>query len=199
MVNSRIIHHIYIGSSVPQEMVDYMETAVELNPSWARHLWTADTIGYLGLDYGKLLEIFKKPVHVSDYVRLVAIQKIGGIYLDCDVEVIQPLDSLLCFDAFGAFQDGTEQICPAVFGAVANHPWINWQVENADHYSRPDEPWNVGLMTEAPRAGLTITPTEWFYPWLWNTPKEDRRVNPSTICIHHWKGSWAPWVIRDRT
>lgn len=198
-MNIKRIHHVYTGGEIPAEMHEYMQTALDYNPGWIHHLWTSETISLLGLNYEGLLERFKKPVHVSDYVRLVVIQRLGGIYLDCDVEVVQPLESLLCFDAFGAFQDGSEQICPATFGAVPNHPWINWQIENADAYSKPDQPWNVGLMTEAPRDGLTIVPTEWFYPWLWNTPKEERKVHPTTLSIHHWKGSWAPWVVRDRT
>lgn len=199
MVNNKTIHHVYTGGMIPPEMFAFMETAVKMNPAWVCHLWTAETITQLGLDYETLLNRFKKPVHVSDYVRLVAVQKLGGIYLDCDVEVIQPLDSLLCLDAFGAFQDGSGQICPATFGAIPNHPWINWQIDNADRYSMPDAPWNVTLMTDAPREGVTIVPTEWFYPWLWDTPKEDRHIHPSTLSIHHWKGSWAPWVIRDRS
>lgn len=194
----KIIHHVYAGAEPPPEMTAFMQTAIALNPSWQRVLWTIENIGTLGLDYAALLERFKAPVHVSDFVRLVVVQQMGGIYLDSDVEVIKPLDSLCAFDAVAAFQDSTEQICPAVFGAEASHPWINWQVAHAEQYSRPNEPWNVGLMTDAPREGLSIVSTNWFYPWLWTTPRADRKSQPETLCIHHWKGSWAPWVIRER-
>lgn len=195
----KIIHHVYTGGEIPDEMTRFMQTAIDTNPSWHRMLWTAENLPKLGLNYDELLAIFKAPVHVSDYVRLVAVQEYGGVYLDSDVEVIKPLDSLCEFDAVAAIQDGSGQICPAVFGARARHPWINWQVSRAKEYSRPNEPWNVTLMTDAPGEGVMLVPTETFYPWLWNTPKPERRVTDLTLAIHHWKGSWAPWVERDRS
>ncbi len=176
-----------------------MQTAPSVNPDWKWMVWTDRTISLLGFDYVSLLTRFKKPVHVSDFVRLVAIQKYGGMYLDSDVECVRPFDSLCKYEAVAATQDGTGQICPATFGAGPDHPWINWQIEHADDHSRPDTPWNVALMTDAPRGGLTLVETDTFYPWLWNTPKEDRKITERTLSIHHWKGSWAPWVIRDRT
>lgn len=194
----KILHHVYMGK-VPDNMAAYMQTAIDLNPAWHRILWDEGAIKRLGLNYDELLEMYKAPVHVSDFVRLAAVQEFGGVYLDSDVEVIRPLDSLCAYDAVAAVQDGTGQICPAVFGASARHPWINWQVAKCKEYSKPNEPWNVTLMTEAPNAGVTLVPTDTFYPWLWNTPKSERQVTERTLAIHHWKGSWAPWVERDRT
>jgi len=176
-----------------------MQTALDDNAHWEFKLWTAENLHELGLNYDKLLAIFKAPVHVSDYVRLAAVWQFGGIYLDSDVEVIKPLDSLVDHAAVAAVQDGTGQICPAVFGAYAFHPWIRWQLDHAERYSQPNQPWNVTLMTDVPRAGLTLVPTDTFYPWLWNTPKAERKVTERTLAIHHWKGSWAPWVERDRS
>lgn len=193
-----IIHHVYCGGPIPEKMAAYMATAVAQNPTWERKLWTADNLHELGLNYDKLLKIFKAPVHVSDYVRLAAVFDFGGVYLDSDVEVVKPLDSLLQHGAVAATQDGTGQICPAVFGAYARHPWIKWQLDHAESYSKPDQPWNVTLMTDSPRGGLALVPTDTFYPWLWDTPRENRKITERTLAIHHWQGSWAPWVIRDR-
>ena len=195
----RIIHHVYAGSEVPDDMAATMRTVTDMNPDWSYMFWNADTIPLLGVTYDYLLERYKKPVHVSDVVRLLAVQKYGGVYVDCDVLAVKPMDPLCQYDAVAAFHDGSGQICPAVFGAEPDHPWINWQVEHAAEYSAPDTPWNVALMTAAPRDGLTLVPTAWFYPWLWDTPKEDRKNHPDTMLVHLWKGSWAPWVIRDRT
>jgi len=198
MVIPKIIHFVYCGGAIPVEMLAMMATVTDKNPTFISKLWDNDTMAMEGWDYDELLARFKAPVHVSDYVRLLVIQKYGGIYVDCDVECIRPITSLLQHEAFAAPQDGTGQLCPAVFGAVPNHPWINWQIEHADEYSKPDQPWNVTLMTDAPREGVTLCPTRWFYPFLWDVPKADRTVAEDTMLIHHWKGSWAPWVIRER-
>lgn len=198
MVNNRLIHFVYCGGTAPEMMQAIMATVRLHNPDWEYRLWDNDALAKEGVKYDTLLTRFKAPVHVSDYVRLLVIQKFGGIYLDCDVECVRPIDRLLEFKAFAAPQDGTGQICPAVFGAVPNHPWINWQLANADKYSIPDTPWNVTLMTDAPSEGVTLCPTSWFYPFLWDVPRAERTIGPDTMLIHHWKGSWAPWVIRER-
>lgn len=193
---NRIIHQIYLGEC-PDYMQRFMATVRATNPEWEYHLWTQDNLEPLGVRYVDLLDVFKKPVHVSDYLRLLVVHRFGGMYLDCDVEGLQPLDPLLTMDACASFQDGTGQICPAIFGAKSGHPWIHWQLFNAERFSQPDTPWNVDLMTQAPRTGLTIVPTDWFYPWLWTTPPEQRKPTPNTLCMHYWKGSWAPWFKRE--
>lgn len=192
----KIIHQVYFGTP-PPSMVRYMDGVRAMNPEWEYRLWGKENVEQLGWQYDRLLALYKAPVHVSDFVRLMAVHTFGGMYLDSDVEAVQPLDALLPMDAVAAFQDGTGQICPAIFGAAANHPWINWQIINALSFSRPDSPWNVDLMTQAPRYGLTIVPTDWFYPWLWTTPPAERINTPNTLLVHHWKGTWAPWFKRE--
>ena len=46
---------------------------------------------------------------MSDYVRLLAVYKNGGLYFDTDVELIRNTDFLLNDQAFFGFEtDGTE-------------------------------------------------------------------------------------------
>ena len=47
----------------------------------------------------------KKWAFVTDYVRLWAMTKYGGIYMDTDVEVVKPLDQFLKHQAFSGFED----------------------------------------------------------------------------------------------
>jgi len=48
----------------------------------------------------------KKWAFVTDYVRLWAMTKFGGIYMDTDVEVVRSLDRFLEHRAFSGFEDG---------------------------------------------------------------------------------------------
>ena len=51
----------------------------------------------------------KKYAFLSDYVRLLAVYKNGGLYFDTDVELIRNTDFLLNDQAFFGFEtDGTE-------------------------------------------------------------------------------------------
>lgn len=47
----------------------------------------------------------KKWAFVTDYVRLQVVYEHGGIYMDTDVELIKPLDSLLSYNAYFGFED----------------------------------------------------------------------------------------------
>lgn len=50
----------------------------------------------------------KKWAFVTDYVRLYAMTKFGGIYMDTDVEVVSKLDSFLKHQAFSGFENATD-------------------------------------------------------------------------------------------
>lgn len=193
------LHRVHVGGNLPTEWNYFLDTHCSKVYDWGRFFWTENNLHELDLDYDFLLNLYQAPVHVAEIVRLEAVKQYGGVYLDCDVEVIKPLDPLLQYKAFAAIQDGSGQVCNAVFGAEPNHPWIQWQLDNVDNYFKLNQPWSVTLMTQAPRKDVTLVPTDTFYPWLWTTPKAERKPTENTLAIHHWKGSWAPWVIRDRS
>lgn len=63
---------------------------------------------------------------VSDYVRLYALNKYGGIYLDTDVELLKNFDDFLENKFFtsieGDILNGKNIPEPAIMGGIANHP-----------------------------------------------------------------------------
>lgn len=63
---------------------------------------------------------------VSDYVRLYALNKYGGIYLDTDVELLKNFDNFLENKFFisveGDILKGENITEPAIMGGIANHP-----------------------------------------------------------------------------
>ena len=65
---------------------------------------------------------------VSDYIRLYALNKYGGIYLDTDVELVKNLDEFLENKFFlsieGDILYGTNIPEPAVMGGIPNHPLV---------------------------------------------------------------------------
>lgn len=59
----------------------------------------------------------------SDYGRCDVIYRYGGIYLDCDVELVRPLDDLLYDEGFFCFESIRGGIDPGSgMGCVKNHP-----------------------------------------------------------------------------
>ena len=63
----------------------------------------------------------KQFAFVSDCARLLIIKEFGGIYLDIDVELIKPIDSLLKYDFFAGLDERGLCNTGEGFGAVANN------------------------------------------------------------------------------
>jgi hypothetical protein len=187
-MNRRIIHQVWVGDSeMPPLVRRWREDIERLHPAWEHRLWTESTIGQL--PRSELLGQCLSQSSRANIVRLAVISVYGGIYLDCDCEVIRPLDSLLDHEAFAAKED-SYYLCNAVFGAMPNHPWIQWQLNKLPKYVAGRPPWGPALMTAAPRDRLTIVPTRLFYPFHCCTPVDERRPAPDSYLIHHWMKTW---------
>src|SRR6185369_4569812 len=50
----------------------------------------------------------------------------------------------------------------------------------------------------APRDGLTVLPTHFFYPFPFGTPKEKRKPAADSYVMHHWSMSWNPTAPNHR-
>jgi len=73
----------------------------------------------------------ERPVTVSDYTRFWALYLYGGIYLDCDVEVLKPFDlSPECFFGIQCLHEPIEWVNVAVevagTGEVAGDVGLGW-------------------------------------------------------------------------
>lgn len=65
----------------------------------------------------------------ADLLRLELLYRYGGVYVDCDVEPLRPLDDLLDRDVIVAWspnrgRDGKRLLTQAVLGSVPRHPFI---------------------------------------------------------------------------
>ncbi len=186
----RHIHWVWFGEAMPQPLRRMTLSVWQNNPEFEFSLW-CEKSPELGLNIPKLKDRLGSWAAVSNYARLVMLQKYGGIYLDCDVECLRPLDSLLGHSAFAAEQDGG-RICNAVMGAEPNHPWVNWQLEHFDDFDQRDPASGVYLATEAAKhASVSIVPQHLVYPFLYDTSPEQRVPHPDSLLVHHWHGSWS--------
>ena len=66
----------------------------------------------------------KKYAFAADYIRLYALATEGGIYLDCDVEVLKSFNDLLHLPYFICRENSPQGIEAAVMGAEKGIPWI---------------------------------------------------------------------------
>lgn len=186
----KIIHQLWIGDTIPERIVAWMETVRRLHPGWRIIQWDKKTIPKLGLNFDDLAFYCVNHASLSNIVRLQALKEFGGVWLDCDCESLKPLDDLLHCGAFVAPQsDG--RICNAVMGAIPNHPSIIWQLARIEMLKSRDAATGVYLLTEAPRHDVSVLPSNYFYPFDFDTHESKRLPNKESYLIHHWLGSWA--------
>lgn len=148
----------------------------------------------------------KKWAFVTDYVRLWAMTKYGGIYMDTDVEVIRPLEPFLKYRAFSGFED-EKNIPTGIMACEKDFPLFVEFLRYYDDASflNPDGSMNcttnVVVMTEiCLRHGLkqnneyqvidgfVLYPKDVFCPISYASNKLEKTRN--TVTIHWFAGSW---------
>lgn len=139
-------------------------------------------------------------------IRLEALARMGGVYLDSDVELWRPLGPLLGVRAFAAWED-PGVVPDAVLGAEAHHPAIlacrdlavgRLLSESGDWRTGPGA-WGTGpgvTTTILPdRADVLLLPPGSFYP-VHYTDKigadwtAAQAANPWAFGAHRWHASW---------
>lgn len=133
---------------------------------------------------------------LADMIRLEALVRFGGVYVDSDVDPLRPLDSLLGVPAFAAWED--ERCVPnAVMGAVPDHPAMRACLDLA--LSRiPGPTWEAGpgvTTTILPnRPDVLLLPPGAFYPYHYKDKQragEDfAKLQPWAFVVHRWAASW---------
>lgn len=143
---------------------------------------------------------------VTDYVRLVALTRYGGVYMDTDVELKKPLTPYLHHQAFAGF----EAVDRVQTGLLACEPGFPLFEDFLHHYDTAvflredgstDLTTNVEILTRlCVERGLrldnskqcvddlTVYPKEVFCPVEYETGK--LKKSRKTVCIHWFSASW---------
>lgn len=198
----KILYQVWLGGRMPSRYIRFREELMKLHPQWLHRLLDEqDAVRLIGESWQVIQSTYGTYTSISNYLRLAAVLQDGGVYLDMDFEAVKPMDGLLQYSAFTSVVDQvsdanysggsySERICCAAFGAEAGHPWLKWQMAHYKKFGLKDPAWGVHLMSVAPRDGVTLVPTETFYPWHWDDPPAARTIKPGTLAAHHWDGDW---------
>lgn len=103
----RIIHYCWFGpNDIPEKDLKCISSFSERNPDYEIIKWSEDNFDIKSApQYVQDAYKYKKYAFVSDYVRLWAVYKYGGIYLDTDVELFRSLDFILGFRMMFAYME----------------------------------------------------------------------------------------------
>lgn len=204
-----ILHYCWFGcGKIPQVALDCIASWHQYMPDWEYKLWNEDNFNINSTPYTKEAYAARKYAFVSDYVRLWALGKEGGVYLDVDFEVYKPFDDLLNYPAFAGVE-GSKHL-PVMMGVCASEPHGQWVTEMLEAYhdrhfikhdGSPDLTTNVQFITalmasngfrqdgtEQDYKDLHVFPVDYFSPR--HTTGEYIRTE-NTYCEHKGLGSWS--------
>ena len=250
----KIIHYCWFGRGEMPKLVQMCIASWYTHmPDWEYCLWTEDTIAQVlcqptpspslkggenesapnpsqnWLDYMPkyVQEAYaaKKYAFVSDYVRLWALEREGGVYLDTDVEVIKSFEPLLNDTAFIGLEESLAMLPGTCVMACEAH--CLWVIDMLATYKGVcflredgilDLTTNVqrlgkrmvqgGLLHERkiqylPQWGLRVYTHDYFSPI---TSTRVMRKTQNTYCIHRFAGTWVDgktkgagdwWIVRE--
>lgn len=203
----KIIHCCWFGGTqIPQSVSRYIANWQSKLPDYQLMVWTEKEFDITKAPiYVQQAYECKKFAFVSDYVRLYALHKYGGVYMDTDVEVVKSLDSFLHHSALIGFEC-EDRLSTAFIASISGALWIG---ELMDEYEsrvfvkdgRMDLTTNVEYVTryfkqhglqvggEKQTVGdVEVFPSEYFSPKSWNTGKYN--ITDNTVVIHHFSGTW---------
>ena len=151
----------------------------------------------------------KKYAFATDYIRIYALCHYGGVYLDADVELVATLNPFLRHSFFIGFEYSND-LEPAIFGAVPQHPWLIYLL---NYYQNRSFIKNDGTLDTKPlpvifnetalqyglksngkmqyinNENIAIYPCEFFSPK--NIYFKQVKITKNTIAVHHFDGSWV--------
>lgn len=205
----KIIHYCWFGRGEMPELAQRCIASWHNNmPDWEYKLWNEDNFDVNSTAYAKEAYEAKKYAFVSDYVRLWALEREGGLYMDVDFEVYKPFDDLLHYSAFAGFE-GSKHL-PVMMGVIASQANGIWVKEMFDDYQNRhfimadgsfDMTTNVQFITarmceqgfmqngeEQDYKDLHVFPVDYFSPR--HTTGEYIRTD-NTYCEHLGLGSWS--------
>lgn len=205
----KIIHYCWFGGKQkPNEVNKYIASWRKFCPDYEIREWNESNFDITENDYCREAYEAKKWAFVTDYARLAVLYKFGGIYMDTDVELVKPFDSLLNLNAFMCFEDH-DKVSIGTFGVAKAFDLVkDFLVAYQNrHFCREngsyDTTTNLEIVTQILHnkyhlslngklqtlsKNVVVYPREVFIAKSVNTGwimKDD-----STIAIHHYAGSW---------
>ena len=214
----KVIHYCWFGGKpLPKKAQKCIESWKKYLPDYEIRRWDESNFDVNIIPYTQEAYAKGKYAFVSDYARFWIIYNQGGVYFDTDVEVINPLESIIENGPFLGVecQDTTQITINPGLGFAAESGmnaikdimelyrqfhFVNEDgsicykniVEITSEYLSLKGLVNIDSIQEC--AGFTIYPVDYFCPVSFE--KRQLCVTANTRTIHHFAESWVPKPTR---
>lgn len=148
----KILHAIWLDSQpLPDRLRGYRKSWETYLSNYTLHEWTRYNLPlenrFVARQMGKGNFCF-----ACDYLRWERVYEMGGVYFDCDVEVLKPLDPVLDCEGFLGFECIQNRIRKnaigtAIFGFPPGH-WLPAKILDFFHRNPDSTPLATDLLTQ---------------------------------------------------
>lgn len=213
------IHYCWLsGDPYPPKIQHCINSWHKILPDYEFVLW--DTHRFPLEQSVWVKEAFETKMYAfaADFIRLYAIYHEGGIYLDCDVEVIKRFDNLLHLPYFIGEEALPDRIEVAAFGAEEGTPWVKQVLDyyECKHFKQPDGSLETNILPMIVHDIISrqyelnhiaqiadynlqpqvfnIFPRDWFCANVYlqpDAPMPSYVIAEPTYCVHHFANSWV--------
>ncbi|HEY0204534.1 MAG TPA: glycosyltransferase [Acetobacteraceae bacterium] len=220
----RTIHHVWVGSKLPDAQRRHVDTWRQTNPDFELVLWNEDNVD---LSLPVLRDAYDRRLwaKVADIVRLKVLAEHGGFYLDVDFTLYRPLVPLLHHTCVLGFQDkdaSADWVANGMMAAEPGHWFIRLALERLLAMRQMpfglDRPTKYGpklitrLLVEVGLdrysddgvhlGDIYVCPARFFFPWTFGEEFRPDCVTADTYGMHLWEKSWEKdvpaWVRRAK-
>lgn len=204
----KIIHYCWFGpSKITDEAKRNIMNWHEKCPNFEFKFWNESNFDINQNEYTKSAYENKEWAFISDYARLAILYEYGGVYIDVDVELLKPLNSLLDNEMFTGLENTDAINTGLMVGAVPKNDTVLslmklYQDRGTNKIdNRFDETTCVEITTDyfyklgfqyknknQKVNNCMIYSTEYFCPQLLGSRKV--KITDNTFSIHHYSASW---------
>ncbi len=205
----KIIHQIWLGSSFPEKYRQWQRSWRQYHPDWHYILWTDKDIEAFGLSNKKAYDAASNFGQRSDIARYEILYRIGGLYVDTDVECLRSFDILhhayTFYIGLQPLDVSIAQLGIGVIGSAPGSSLLKVCIDTIDASVRQHK--NVMLATGPiyftrlfmqtilpnTELSLVVLPPTYFYPCLYTQRGTNKTVwqRKESFAVHHWEGSWC--------
>lgn len=219
----KLIHQTAKTAEIDERCRRYQNIVRRLHPDWTYKLWTdADNDAFVKAEYPEFYPAWTalpKNIMRADVIRYLLMDKLGGLYLDTDYEMLRPFD-LLDHDAVVPFENdgndrngGRKQLGNAFFAAAPGSSFFKEVIRVLQ--TRPPLAADADVLTATGPAFLTavyesrppegwpdlVTPERDLFCPL--APRNEREytallANKQMYGIHHCFGTWREQTTIQR-
>lgn len=215
----KTIHYCWFGKNA---FPNAIQSCID---SWHKNLkeykfmrWDEENFDLDCNKYVKQAYESKKWAFVSDYARLWVLYHHGGVYLDCDVRALKPIDSFLSHAFFSGYENkaNPQYIPTGTIGAEKGHPFIKLLLEDYEDRSFIKQDGTLDMTTNVVRItnmakelygfvgdgmyqvfgdDINIYPYDYFSGFNGSGLYGDNSyydITQNTCTIHEFASSWYP-------